>query len=275
MALYGLTEKDRAVIKAVVDEVRRFMVNPQSRPGEQGIDHQEHQAPEVYIAKATDTVPAMSGEEPGIGPCEIYRIIPVTGLVDRVGNLTYQVYNLSTTDVDADTWLVIQRDKFGQWVIKHAVGGEASFWARLTYKTYTDGSYTAYSWVRQVDAVTPTPVTYADHELSGDDESFPAYEVNNVDLPVDLSPADPLTGTGTGTGVSDDQPFIARLWPGVGDYYLFEQEPRWEFIRITSDETVSHGGNDYFNAELMRYDQITGTWVSVESVLAIDANAEV
>lgn len=168
------------------------------------------------------------------------------------------------------------------------------FWAKITKKTYTAGWYVAYDWERVTDSDLPYPLNWTNgcgvcgQSGSGSGSgsgggcergSFgdnPAYEVNNVDLPVYCGPDNGGAGSGSGSGSGSGggngiEPFIVRLRRGTGAYYLIEQQPRWEFVARSG----AADGQGRFPGVLLRYDQTSKTWVGVEEVLIIDANAAV
>lgn len=93
------------------------------------------QTPDVYLAKVPPGgIPALSQTEttgtgtdqplddvPGSVECEIYQLDTSsdTPSFGRVGELTYIVRNLSPSAISADTrpWVLVVRDKFGEWFV--------------------------------------------------------------------------------------------------------------------------------------------------------------
>ncbi len=144
-------------------------------------------------------------------------------------------------------------------------GTDTGFWAIITDKTYTTNQYTKYSWTRVIDSDS-TPLAWADADspepTSGDAETNPAYEVNNIDLTVSES-----HGADSGTA---DSPMIVWLRKGQGDYYLIDMVARWEFVQATGDFDPYTG---VAPASLLRYDQVAKDWVVVEDCEILDANA--
>ena len=233
------------------------------------VDEPDDQATEVHVARTpTGGIPARTllddgSTEPGRAECDIYRIT-----VDRDGNplitevygLAKTVYNVSATSIAQDSWVAVHKDKWGIWLV--STPGTSGFWARLTNKTYVDGNYVAYSWVRVIPNVDSTPLDFTDTDDTGEPGNYPAYEVNNSDLPVAYDESEhgtaSATSTSTDTTASNAYPFIAWLVPGDGAFYLFEQAPRWEDLEIdTSLAAVVRGSVTYRWAWLLRYNQVT------------------
>lgn len=144
--LYGLTEKDREQVQLLISDFERL---PPQRPG-RSAPSDDHQAPEVYVAKTPSTgiPPLIEGvgtgtgtgsgcdyDEPGYAECVIYRVLPPTGTgshdcdlhLEPVG-ITRQVLNLSGRYVPADSWTLVIRDKWGSWFVPSSSGaaGEGS-----------------------------------------------------------------------------------------------------------------------------------------------------
>lgn len=106
--------------------------------GRAGVEFDEHQAPEVYVARTpalgisplsvntTGTSPTADIDDvTSFGICEVYRIIedPDGALLQPVTGLTKRVYNLSTGTLPGDTLILVARDKFGNWIAVTAGGG--------------------------------------------------------------------------------------------------------------------------------------------------------
>lgn len=73
---------------------------------------------------------------------------------------------------------------------------------------------------------------------------------------------------------SDDCPTIVWMWQSqTGNYFLFDSQPRWEFVEKLSDELTEIDGAFYYEGALLRYDQIAKGFVQVEEVWLLDATA--
>jgi hypothetical protein len=189
----------------------------------------------------------------------------------RLNELERKVRALDNLSVTGGT---IARGPDGIPVVQVARQQAAGFWAVLTDKAYTTGEFTAYSWVRVVDRDDPTPVTWVEEAgTKGGPEASPgegvnagpAYEVNNVDLPVHpdtfTDPGDPAEEAAT--------PLVVWLWKSEeGDYYLFDQQPRWEFVRPTGEPD----GDGFMTGKLVRYDQDTDAPIDTDDIYVIDLN---
>lgn len=117
-----LTEQDKRLLQGLLDRERRELANTPGRPGDESREHDEHQAPETYIARTPPGgIPALleqvgSGirDEPGWANCYIYQI--VEGLIYPVSNLFKKVYNLSHERIGGGRWIPVTRDKYGKWI---------------------------------------------------------------------------------------------------------------------------------------------------------------
>lgn len=147
--IIALTEADKLVLQNLIDSARRGQKNTTQRPT---FDVDELGTPEIYIARSpSGGIPALKLEcppnppppdppcftivdEPGFAECSIYRILwnqktprrstgggltrvtiskpelfPVTGLSRRV-------YNLSLRAIPGNIWMIVLRDKWGNWL---------------------------------------------------------------------------------------------------------------------------------------------------------------
>jgi len=67
---------------------------------------------------------------PGSADCDIYQIVD-----DGDGNVTLEyvesffqtVYNVSSSAIDGDTWVVIKREKYGKWLVEPPGSGGGGF----------------------------------------------------------------------------------------------------------------------------------------------------
>lgn len=123
MKIYTLTESERTLLKEAVDYVRKNPVNSPSRPGtdRSWSEAQDWLAPETYIAKPQGSIPPLKGLKPGVGRADIYYVNP-DGELDLV-DVDQWVYNLSTIAIDED-WIVINREKFGNWVAEACLSSD-------------------------------------------------------------------------------------------------------------------------------------------------------
>lgn len=129
---YYLTEEDLKVLRDVIARER----SRQGRTtGRQGVDWDEHQAPEVYVARTpyagisglttvgtgthldtgTGTGTGVTGDDvAGSASCAIYQV--VDGEFLSIGT-SLLVHNYSTEAVEGDKWVLVLRDKFGTWFV--------------------------------------------------------------------------------------------------------------------------------------------------------------
>ncbi|TXH16951.1 MAG: hypothetical protein E6R03_04710 [Hyphomicrobiaceae bacterium] len=91
-----------------------------------------YQPPEVYLARTpSGGIPSnnssgtgtASDDAPGCAQCRIYRIVEASGTasgddsVQAIPGLEKTVYNFSGADILEEQWVLIVRDKFGQWYV--------------------------------------------------------------------------------------------------------------------------------------------------------------
>ena len=127
--IYGLTAKDRALLMEVVSYYRRTSAGKNPNPDPRG--DQDFLAPEVYLAHTEAAgIPAASNagttgtgrdaEDDLFGSAEltIYRTIKV-GSTYRPTSLgiTRVILNTSFVAIAAWKWIVVVRDKFGDWYV--------------------------------------------------------------------------------------------------------------------------------------------------------------
>lgn len=158
------SQDDRAIIQELVDErrVRRGNVPNRTTTEHTWSEGEDHQAPEVYIAKpqtsagippllptdgTTGTGTDISGslfDEPGKAECDIYQIVdnPTTGdpELHNIG-LTEFVHNISLGNLPQD-WIPVSRTKFGKWMATFA-GSLQLEWAILNATLSESGTSTA------------------------------------------------------------------------------------------------------------------------------------
>jgi hypothetical protein len=125
-----ISDRLLAAIKQAIGAELRNPKNPRSRPGEQGIDHQEILPPEMYFAKVpTGGIPGAdtSGGTPTVSgaECDIYQVSFDDGTAEVVVDSQKKVFNPSTSDIPEDTYALITRDKFGTWWVIPTVAGSS------------------------------------------------------------------------------------------------------------------------------------------------------
>jgi hypothetical protein len=156
-----------------------------------------------------------------------------------------------------------------------AAGSASSgFYASITGKTFTADKYIQYSWelVRDKNVVPPMAVLWTEEGFQdhGGPGNMPAFEMNNIDVPVfEENPTAGETGQGTDADSLNDVSPIVFMRKGNGNYLIFDYEPRWEELRLLSEvPTITIAGVDYYEAQLLRYDQTTKGYCIRKTVLA-------
>lgn len=254
---YILSQADREALMRLFRRFGLLRTNTENRPH---VESDVPPAPEIYVARTpAGGIPAIvegtsitgtgtpATDTPGGADCDIYRVtlhgdVPE---LEQVPGLSRRVYNVAADLVMGDHWIVITREKFGQWVVSGAGGGGSQSTVRklvrLTDKTYTVGQFIRYDWLEATDSISP-PLTYS-VGAGGD----PAYDINDVDFPV---------------------PYYVYIRPGAGSWWLIEHERPWEFNRKTGPAVAG-----YFPAERLYYDQDAKAIVSYKVTLLIDLNS--
>lgn len=199
---YILSQTDRRLIAEMV--ARNFPhLAKRGVPAETaGVDDQEQMAPELYVGRVgpggidamssgSDTgtdetgesddvpgwadVPAWTIRTDGTGANPVMKPLPTSK----------RVYNVSSSDIPADTWIVMARTKGGRWVVVAAgLGGSGDWdWYRITGSAYEDsqpGAYRLYSW-EGVDLVDNFSGTLAGWRADGRSGTLNAYRAPSAD----------------------------------------------------------------------------------------------
>lgn len=139
-----LTESDLGILRELVSwwrsQVRRSVSDPRMA------DHEEHPAPEVYVARTpAGGVPGLTEEAgtglddfndvPGSAVCDVFRLSDNVDVSTGTGTDTYEataliavnglkrtVWNLSKVAVVGDSWVLVIRDKTGRWWVSNSDG---------------------------------------------------------------------------------------------------------------------------------------------------------
>ena len=127
------------------------------------IDHEEHPAPEMYVAKVGIFGLHQMGDDPAVAECTVYRIVPdlssSTGYsLEAVDGLTRQVFNMTGRTLCPGSFIEVRRDKFGSWITETA---PRKFLAVIVSRT---------------DAVCDSTTGTG----TGDDLTYPSYQVASV-----------------------------------------------------------------------------------------------
>ncbi len=104
--------------------IRQFQGQTSNTRGRTTISTVQNDTQEVFVARTpTDGIPAVVVNDDGrldrpqAAPCKFYRRNTINGLDVLVSlkDATKPVYNLSTSDIPGDTWILAIRDKSGTW----------------------------------------------------------------------------------------------------------------------------------------------------------------
>lgn len=111
---YVLTEERRRQF----EEMLSWFQQNRTRLGSANFEEQEYLTPETYLARTpTSGIPAMSGITPGSAVCNVYRLLPVVGTLQKIDGLTFPVYNFSDVTITGSVFVLITREKFGVWAV--------------------------------------------------------------------------------------------------------------------------------------------------------------
>lgn len=130
--IYVLSASDVVSLQEIIAAHRNRAGNSQTRDSEtHRTAGEDHQSANSYIAKVKDgedPIPALSGIEPGVGECDVYRINqgdtgPELVLTSISKNL---VYNYTTSEIGVDDYFMIQRTSQGKWVVIQGGGGNGA-----------------------------------------------------------------------------------------------------------------------------------------------------
>lgn len=114
--LYGLDAEDIQILKRLIAANKGRL--PDSRAIAPRLDV-EQSTPEVYICKVlTGGIAARSGTTVSSAECDVHRI--VNGTIEATG-VKQVVYNLRTSALALDDMILVQRDKYGNWVVPSSV----------------------------------------------------------------------------------------------------------------------------------------------------------
>lgn len=138
MAQYVLGDRAKQELSRVVEQMRRSL---RTVPGRDVEPFDLDGAPETYLALTPDagiaaldpgasetgtgTSTASYDDAPGHAECRVFRVTGygTSAVLQPVSGLTKVVYNVSEDDIPGSTWILVTRDKFGQWFALFSSGG--------------------------------------------------------------------------------------------------------------------------------------------------------
>lgn len=121
---YLLSQKDAKLFRELAYKFLRqqHYVNAFGRPPDNKIDNEEMHTSEIHIARSPEGgIPALEalssdgiGHIPGKAVCTIFKTSQSADLTEDVTDFKETIYNLSTTAIPEETWLVVVKDKYGK-----------------------------------------------------------------------------------------------------------------------------------------------------------------
>lgn len=150
--IQSISAADKATLQRALDKIRRLPNTTQNRPH---VEQPEEGAPEVYVAKTLEEgIPALANLDgstgtdteavasPGHANVEIYQLLfddsTTEPYLDSIG-IEIEVFNLSTTAIPADTYVLIKREKSGSWFVE---GPETAATEEVVGTGTGDGTFT-------------------------------------------------------------------------------------------------------------------------------------
>lgn len=114
-----LTPDDAKLIQRLLDQAKNARLGTVNRPREPGTVDQVEQSTDIYIARTpSGGIRGLLAARPGYATCTTYCIqrtstIPTMVLLPGV---TRVVYNIDTSPIPGNTWIVVGKEKFGYWL---------------------------------------------------------------------------------------------------------------------------------------------------------------
>lgn len=131
--LYGLTEKDRDDLRALLTSYRQGRINPSNRAAEPAIDYPTSGCYIAYAPVGIEAALEISGTgtgtsvylEPGAALCDVYRLLDLNGTptLYPLSVKSQMVFNISDAALAMGSWLLILQDKFNTWYAATSGGG--------------------------------------------------------------------------------------------------------------------------------------------------------
>lgn len=135
IAGYILSEDDVRILREflyVYNRQQRY-VNAFGRGPDNKIDNEEMHTSELYIARSPSLgIPALQsmgstgiGDIPGSALCTVFKTSQSADLTEDVTGYQHTVYNLATTAIPGNSWVIIVRDKYGKWYALQSIADDA------------------------------------------------------------------------------------------------------------------------------------------------------
>lgn len=117
-----LTPDEKRLLQGLLDRERR---RPTSPTRSTSATAEDPAGPEVYLVKTpAGGIPALATDIPGQADCDVYqRRDGDAGPVIATPGLKRAIANAGTDAIPADVWLLVARDKFGNWWPAAGAGG--------------------------------------------------------------------------------------------------------------------------------------------------------
>lgn len=144
-----LTENDAKILRELISREKQKIPNHKKQYGLE----EDITAPEVYIAKTPPE--GIAGVNDGVGTasdsaeCAVYQLLDDLTIEDT--GLVQDVYNLSSSNILGDVWVLISRDKYGSWIATSFSRTDSTQWVTIedltTVTTSAGFCYPGYTWI--------------------------------------------------------------------------------------------------------------------------------
>jgi len=256
---YWLSEADVTFLRQLKERMERVRQGPRIRT----VQQESSYAPEVYLAYTPSSgIPALgdhtgTADLPSCAECQIYRmddLLDTTPGVDMVEGLTKVVYNMSSTAIPGDNWILAIRDKLGTW-FSISVDSVSS----LRVLGYPSGTGVSSAEIidvpdsaLQVTSSTRAKILEAAHNRAGFVAASGTQKLGTGERQVDSFTVNPNYGTYVWEGIHLKRSTSSQGIPLTGAYGADTTSATW--LMFSNGSTVSVGspitndtgtGNDY------------------------------
>lgn len=225
-------EADIAILRKLVEKEKTE--SPRSLGYRDTFSYGDLATPDIYIAKAPDEgIPPRVDDVLGAADCEIYRIDTEKKLKSTLITRS-RVLNLTTSLIEGKDYVVINRDKYGSWLVQSPTTlPELPFAAAITAVTEMDNGCLAYSFREEIyledcdgyDHMTPGGRSgdggagVSVKRIQAGTSDSPSIQLVIPSAPVGTTPSGSYTTSVTGTAAVAFDASVAT-WQGYVDAAL-------------------------------------------------------
>ena len=199
---FYLSDTDKRLLKAAITSVNQKAIEgnryPNSLPDTPNVD--TNASPEMYVALTTSEITAavIYNSEiitPGTGTVEAHYLNKRSSNVfSKVSNLKFTVWNITDSTIASGTWVKIEKDSFGTWVVDTPfISPQTSSWKSPSVVAATVTSGTLTTSFENGDTIDGVVLSTGDRILIKN-QSSPSengiYTVNSSGTPTRATDAD-------------------------------------------------------------------------------------